>query len=179
MACGWQRHSKAIWRQQKNQSEMHDKLHYSGSNVRGLLMFADITRTYSELHWNCQPLCPTASKLFDYWIIKTGLSTIFSLKQFKWKTLLYTQKISYIKSFKILLLVHFFIFKRGDEMTPGNTVQTVIIHLRTWAVAVNSQAITETFLNPDTLINVVQKETENILQSFCIGFCWVWETHFL
>lgn len=76
MDRGWQRHSKAIRRQQKNQSEMHDKLHYLGSNVRGLLMFADITGTYSELHWNCQLVCLTAWKLFDCWIIKTGLSTI-------------------------------------------------------------------------------------------------------
>lgn len=34
MACGWQRRSTAIGRQQKNQSEMHDKLHNTGSKCK-------------------------------------------------------------------------------------------------------------------------------------------------
>lgn len=68
-------HSKSIGRRQKNQSEMHEKLPARFQNVRGLLMFADITGTYSELHWNCQPLCSAASKLFQYRIIKNGPTT--------------------------------------------------------------------------------------------------------
>lgn len=161
---------------------MHDKLHYSGSNVRGLLMFADITGTYSEFHWNCQPLCHTASKLFDYWIIKTGLSTIFSLRQFKWKTLLHTLKISYIKAFKIWQLLDFFFFQTRWWNDSGSTVQTVIIHLRTWAVAVNSRAITKTFLNPAAphKNKCTAGDRKHPAEPWlCARFCWDWERHFL
>ena len=44
-------------------------------NVRGFVMFADITGTYSQLHRNCQPLCLTASKMSEHWIINSALST--------------------------------------------------------------------------------------------------------
>lgn len=95
-------------------------------NVRGLLMFTDITGTYSQLHWNCQPLCLTASKLFDDWIIKTGLSTIFS-----WTRQPHAQELWYIQ---------YSIWSRCDLVMTwvwDQRLESVMINLRLFSVTVS------------------------------------------
>lgn len=56
MACSWQRRFIATCRQQRINVKCMTSYSTWVWNVRGLVMFADITGTPSELHWNCQPL---------------------------------------------------------------------------------------------------------------------------
>lgn len=61
MARGWWRLFIATYREQRINLKCMTSWTTRVLNVWGLVMFADITGTYSELHWDCHPLCLRAS----------------------------------------------------------------------------------------------------------------------